>query len=157
MLFRSQRALLALALAPTLALAQNAATETTLGAVVVSASRAETRLQDMPLHTTVISREQIEHSPAQSLDQVLRNVPGLLVPGSPAYTTDPTGQNIKFRGMDKKVLVLVDGIPVHDPFFTTIQWYKIPLATVERVEIVRGGGSSLWGNLAVGEIGRAHV
>ena len=124
----------------------------TLGAVVVTASRSETRLQDMPLHTTVITQDEIRNSPAQSLDQVLRNVPGLLVPGTPAYTTDPTGHNIKFRGMDKKVLVLVDGIPVHDPFFTTIQWFKIPLSTVERVEVIRGGGSSLWGNLAVGGV-----
>jgi outer membrane receptor protein involved in Fe transport len=123
-----------------------------LRAVVVSASRSETRLQDMPLHTTVITQEDIQKSPAQTLDQVLRNVPGLLVPGSPFYTTDPTGHNIKFRGMDKKVLVLVDGVPVLDPFYTTIQWFKVPLSSVERVEIIRGGGSSLWGNLAVGGV-----
>ena len=123
-----------------------------LEAIVVTASRSDTRLDDMPLHTTVITQEDIRNSPAQSLDQVLRNVPGLLVPGSPANVTDPTGQNIKFRGMDKKVLVLVDGIPVHDPFFTTIQWFKVPLSSVERVEVIRGGGSSLWGNLAVGGV-----
>ena len=123
-----------------------------LGAVVVSASRSDTKLQDMPLHTTVVTQEDIQKSPAQTLDQVLRNIPGLLVPGSPFYTTDPTGHNIKFRGMDKKVLVLVDGIPVLDPFYTTIQWFKVPLSSIERVEIVRGGGSSLWGNLAVGGV-----
>ena len=135
--------------------AQSGAAESSvpaLGAVVVSASRSETRLQDMPLHTTVITQEDIQKSPAQTLDQVLRNVPGLLVPGSPFYTTDPTGHNIKFRGMDKKVLVLVDGVPVLDPFYTTIQWFKVPLSSVERVEIIRGGGSSLWGNLAVGGV-----
>lgn len=126
--------------------------EPVLEAVVVTASRSETRLEDMPLHTTVLTREDIRNSPAQTLDQVLRNVPGLLIPGAPAYTADPTGQNIKFRGMDKKVLVLVDGIPVHDPFFTTIQWFKLPIGSVERVEIIRGGGSSLWGNLAVGGV-----
>jgi iron complex outermembrane receptor protein len=124
-----------------------------VASIVVSASRSgDTLLQDMPLHTTVIGQADIENSPAQTLDQLLRNVPGLLIPGAPAYTTDPTGQNIKFRGMDKKVLVLVDGIPVLDPFYTTIQWFKVPLSSVERVEIVRGGGSSLWGNLAVGGV-----
>lgn len=123
-----------------------------VAAVTVSASRVNARLQDMPLHTTVLGREDIERSPAQTLDQLLRQVPGLLVPGTPAYTTDPTGQNIRLRGMDKKVLVLVDGVPVLDPFYTTIQWFKVPLSSVERVEIVRGGGSSLWGNLAVGGV-----
>ena len=128
------------------------AAEQTLGAVVVSASRSATKLEDMPLHTTIVTQEDIQKSPSQSLDQMLRNVPGLLVPGSPFYTTDPTGHNIKFRGMDKKVLVLLDGMPIHDPFYTTIQWFKVPLSSVERVEIVRGGGSSLWGNLAVGGV-----
>ncbi len=141
-----------MAVSPMVAAQAPADASTTLNAVVVTASRSETRLEDMPLHTTVISQEDIRLSPAQTLDQVLRNVPGLLIPGAPAYTTDPTGQNIRFRGMDKKVLVLVDGIPVHDPFFTTIQWYKLPLSSVERVEIIRGGGSSLWGNLAVGGV-----
>lgn len=120
--------------------------------VVVTASRSDTRLQDMPLHTTVVTQAEIRDSTAQTLDQLLRNVPALLVPGSPAHTTDPTGHNIKLRGMDKKVLVLVDGIPVIDPFYATIQWFKLPLSSIERVEIVRGGGSSLWGNLAVGGV-----
>jgi outer membrane receptor protein involved in Fe transport len=126
--------------------------ESALGEVIVTATRAATQLQDMPLHTTVVTREQIDTAPQRSLDQLLRHVPSLLVPGAPSFTTDPTGQNIKFRGMDKKVLVLVDGIPVLDPFYTTVQWYKLPLSSVERVEVVRGGGSSLWGNLAVGGV-----
>ncbi|MDB6000953.1 MAG: TonB-dependent receptor, partial [Rhizobacter sp.] len=137
---------------PTLAQDATNAPSVQLNAVVVSASRSDTRLADMPLHTSVITQDDIQKSPAQTLDQLLRNVPGLLVPGSPAYTLDPTGQNIKFRGMEKKVLVLVDGIPVLDPFYSTIQWFKVPLSSVERVEIVRGGGSSLWGNLAVGGV-----
>ena len=54
------------------------------------------------------------------------------------------------RGVtNSKVLVLVDGAPVHDPFYTTTQWFKVPLSAIERVEIVRGGASSIWGNLAV--------
>ncbi len=144
--------LAALAACTTPAGAQDAASATQLDTVVVTASRSDTRLQDMPLHTTVLTQDDIRRSPAQTLDQLLRNVSGLLVPGSPAYTTDPTGHNIKFRGMDKKVLVLVDGVPALDPFYTTIQWFKVPLSAIERVEIVRGGGSSLWGNLAVGGV-----
>ena len=146
--------LIALAAACALpAIAQSeAAKPQQLEPVYITGSRADTRLQDMPLHTTVVTQEEIRRSPAQTLDQLLRGVPGLLVSGAPAYTTDPTGHNIKFRGMDKKVLVLVDGVPVLDPFYTTIQWFKVPLSAIERVEVVRGGGSSLWGNLAVGGV-----
>ncbi len=144
---------LAVALTAAMAtLAQAQTDEADAQQVVVTASRSDTRLQDMPLHTTVITQAEIRQSPSQTLDQLLRNAPGLLLPGAPAYTTDPTGHNIKLRGMDKKVLVLVDGVPVLDPFYGTVQWFKLPLSAIERVEIVRGGGSSLWGNLAVGGV-----
>lgn len=121
-----------------------------LGAVVVSATRATTTVERIPLHATLVTQEQIKKSPAQTLDQLLREIPGVNIPGAPYYTTDPTGQQTKMRGVtNSKVLVLVDGAPVHDPFYTTTQWFKIPLSSIERVEVVRGGASSIWGNLAV--------
>ncbi|MFO1413253.1 MAG: TonB-dependent receptor [Burkholderiales bacterium] len=118
--------------------------------VVVAATRSDTRLADMPMYATVITSEQIRNSPAQTLDQLLRQVPGINLPGAPYYVTDPTGNQIRMRGTtNSKVLVMVDGIPVLDPFYTTVQWFKVPLSSIEKVEIVRGGNSSLWGNLAV--------
>ena len=120
-----------------------------LDSVVVAASRSETRVEDMPLHTTVITREDIQRSPAQSLDQLLRNVPGFNLTGIPAAQSDPTGHQSKMRGLgNAKVLMLLDGVPIHDPFYLTTQWFKVPLSNIERVEIVRGGNSSLWGNMA---------
>ena len=142
----------ALALLPVMARAAEVAESDSLDQIVVNATRSDTQLQDMPLHTTIITHEEIENSPATSVDQLLRQVPGLLIPGSPFYTTDPTGNNITFRGLSKKVLVLVDGVPLMDPFYTTIQWFRVPLSNIERVEIVRGGGAGLWGNLAVGGV-----
>src|SRR3954469_22846591 len=64
--------------------------KTSLGAVVISATRATTTLEQMPLHATLIGPAQIRSSPAQTLDQLLRDVPGLNMPGAPFYTTDPT-------------------------------------------------------------------
>jgi iron complex outermembrane receptor protein len=121
-----------------------------LGAVVVSATRASTTADRVALHATVVDQQQIRKSPAQTLDQLLREIPGVNMPGAPYYTTDPTGQQTKMRGVtNSKVLVLVDGVPIHDPFYTTTQWFKVPLSAIERVEVVRGGASSIWGNLAV--------
>jgi len=144
----------AIALWPSRAAAQaTTSADTTmrsLTAVVVSATRASTTLERVPLHATVVSRAEILKSPAQTLDQLLRDIPGMNLPGAPYYTTDPTGQQTKMRGVtNSKVLMLVDGIPVHDPFYSTTQWFKIPLSSIERVEVLRGGSSSLWGNLAV--------
>jgi iron complex outermembrane receptor protein len=143
--------LLGAALSPSLH-AQNAASppDNTLRGVVVSASRSQATIEEMPLHTTVLTQEEIQRSPAQTLDQLLRNVPGLNFSGVPSPQSDPTGQQTKMRGLgNAKVLVLLDGVPIMDPFYLTTQWFKVPLSNIERVEIVRGGNSSLWGNMAV--------
>ncbi len=121
-----------------------------LGELVVSATRSQTTLNEMALHATIISRAELAKSPAQTVDQLLRTVPGMNLPGAPFYATDPTGHQTKLRGVsNSKVLMLLDGVPIHDPFFTTTQWFKVPLSSIERLEVIRGGASSTWGNLAV--------
>lgn len=132
------------------AFAQSEPADSAISTVVVSASRSQTKIEQMPLHTTIVTRAEIEKSPAQNVDQLLRNVPGMNFTAVPAALSDPTGHQTKMRGLgNAKVLVLLDGVPIHDPFYLTTQWYKVPLASVERVEVIRGGNSSLWGNMAV--------
>ena len=124
--------------------------QTILETQVVTASKSQTKLENMALNTTLITQEDIKKSAAQTLDQLLRDVPGFQFTGIPSTQSDPTGHQTKLRGLgNSKVLVLVDGIPVHDPFYVTTQWFKVPLSNIERVEVVRGGSSSLWGNMAV--------
>lgn len=118
--------------------------------VYVAASRSQTRVEQMPLHTTIVSQEQIRLSPAQTVDQLLRDIPGMNFTAVPAGSSDPTSHQAKMRGLgNSKVLMLLDGVPMHDPFYLTTQWYKVPMANIERIEILRGGNSSLWGNMAV--------
>ncbi|MEY2152173.1 TonB-dependent receptor [Rhodanobacter sp. 115] len=123
---------------------------TSLGTVTVSASLNQTLAEDMPLHTTVITQDDIKNSTSQTLDQLLRTVPGFNFTGVPAAISDPTGQQTKMRGLgNAKVLVLLDGIPIIDPFYLTTQFHKVALADVDHIEVIRGGTSSLWGNMAV--------
>lgn len=150
------RSLLALSLVPligtyagTVLADPETSTDKELSSMVVSASRSQTKVEDLPLHATVITQEEIQRSPAQTLDQLLRNVPGMNFTGVPAAQSDPTGHQTKMRGMgNAKVLVLLDGVPIHDAFYLTTQWFKVPLSNIERVEVVRGGASSLWGSMA---------
>ncbi len=123
-----------------------------LDTVVISASRGASTLKEMPQSTTVISQEDIQKSSAQTVDQLLRSVPGMNFTGVPAPLSDPTGHSTKMRGLatgSGKVLVLLDGIPIMDPFYQTTQWFKVPLSGIERIEVMRGGSSSLWGSMAV--------
>lgn len=142
-------ALFAGAATPLLAVAQ-IAERTDMPTVYVAASRSQTRIEQMPLHTTIVSQEQILASAAQTVDQLLRDIPSMNFTAVPASSSDPTGHQTKMRGLgNAKVLVLLDGVPMHDPFYLTTQWFKVPLSNIERVEILRGGNSSLWGNMAV--------
>ena len=119
-------------------------------AIIVTASRSNTLAEEMPLHSTVVTQEDIRKSPAQTVDQLLRTVPGLNFTGIPVVQSDPTGHQTRMRGLgNAKVLMLLDGVPIHDPFYLTTQFFKVPLSNIERIEIVRGGNSSLWGNMAV--------
>src|SRR5262245_21839871 len=63
-----------------------------VAAVVVTATRSAKTLEQMSLHTSVITRETIRRSPARTLDQLLRDIPGFNLPGAPFNVTDPTGQ-----------------------------------------------------------------
>ncbi len=126
------------------------ATDEPIATVYVAASRSQTRVEQMPLHTTIVSQEAIRMSPAQTVDQLLRDIPGMNFTAVPATASDPTGHQTRMRGLgNAKVLMLLDGVPMHDPFYLTTQWFKVPMSNIERIEILRGGNSSLWGNMAV--------
>ncbi|MGB4782706.1 TonB-dependent receptor, partial [Candidatus Methylomirabilis sp.] len=125
--------------------------------VVVSASRVEQRLRDIPANVTVITREDIEQSSARTVDDLLRQVPGFsLFRRSSSLVTHPTTQGVSLRGIGpsgaSRTLVLLDGIPLNDPFGGWVYWDKVPLESVERIEVARGGGSGVWGNYALGGV-----
>lgn len=123
---------------------------TELETQVVTSSKSQAKVEQMSLYTTIISQDDIKKSTAQTLDQLLKEVPGFNFNSIPSTQTDPTGQSTKLRGVGTaRVLVLLDGIPLLDPFYSTTQFFKIQLANVDHVEVVRGGNSSIWGNMAV--------
>ena len=124
-----------------------------LSDVVVSATRSGTPLDQMSLNTTILTKEVLESSPDQTIDQVLKNVPGVFLNDVPYYQKDPTGQSINVRGLGYgRTLVLIDGLPANDAFYGTVQWNSVPMSSIESVEFVRGGVSSLWGNYGMGGV-----
>ena len=128
----------------------------TLESVVVSATRSARTLDDIPASVTVLNREQIQATPAQSLDDVIRTVPGINMPSSASYEQHPTSNAINMRGLgsqfDTRTLVMLDGVPINSAFQGVVQWMQVPMETIDRVEVVRGGGSALWGNYALGGV-----
>ena len=64
-----------------------------LKSVSVSATRSGTPLDEIPLNTTILTKEALEVSPDQTIDQILKNVPGVILNDTPYYQKDPTGQS----------------------------------------------------------------
>ena len=124
-----------------------------LNDMVVNATRSGTPLDEMSLNTTILTKEVLESSPDQTIDQVLKNVPGVFLNDVPYYQKDPTGQSINVRGLGYgRTLVLIDGLPANDAFYGTVQWNLVPMSSIESVEFVRGGVSSLYGNYGMGGV-----
>lgn len=138
------------------AVASAAADVRELPAVTVSVGRGAD-LSMMDVSTTVITREQVVQAPETTVEQILNKVPGVFALQQPAAQLHPTAQVFSIRGFgtttNVNTLLMVDGIPVNDAYFRTIDWSQIPKDSIERIEIIRGGGAtSLWGNMAMGGI-----
>ena len=128
----------------------------TLVPVTVTAGRG-TDLEKLDVSTTVITREQVEQMPETSLDQIVNKIPGVWTFTIPTGELHPTGQPFNMRGFGSSTtiatLVLVDGVPANDPYFRTVDWSQISKSSIDRIEVIRGGGAtSLWGNMAAGGV-----
>jgi outer membrane receptor protein involved in Fe transport len=126
-------------------------------AVTVVATRFELPADDAPASVVTIGREHLALAPAPALDDTLRQVPGFaLFRRSGSRTANPTSQGVSLRGVGasgaSRAAVLCDGVPLSDPFGGWVYWSRVPRAAVERVEILRGGGSSLYGSGALGGV-----
>jgi vitamin B12 transporter len=144
------RALAALLWAGACAPIAVAQTDAASSRIVITAARAEQPLPDALPSTRVITRNEIEAAQASDLPALLRTLTSIDVAQS-----GPLGSqaSLFLRGADsRQTLVLVDGVPLVRADFGTASWQHLPLEQIERIEIVRGNLSSLYGAQAVGGV-----
>lgn len=118
--------------------------------VVVTASLLEDEKDELPAAVTVIGAGEIVDRQATAVADLLRTVPGLDVvgSGSPGKAVSVFGRGTN----SNQTLVLWNGVELNDPFFGGFDWAFLPTDGVERVEIVRGPFSSLYGSDALGGV-----
>lgn len=126
--------------------------EYTLDPMLITAQRMETKDLDTPAAVEVISREQVERNGGASAFEVLRQSIGVSVtsqgPNGVSYgsmTSDAT-----IRGVDRGTLVLLDGMPLNQDGKYNLE--DIPTDIIEKIEIVRSGGSVMYGSEASGGV-----
>lgn len=120
--------------------------------MVVTASSVEQNLKDAPASISVITQEDLQRKPVQNLKDVLKEVPGVQLTNE-----GDNRKGVSIRGLDSSyTLILVDGKRVnsrnavfrHNDF--DLNW--IPVDSIERIEVVRGPMSSLYGSDALGGV-----
>lgn len=119
-------------------------------AVLVTATRTARTADQTLASVTVITRVDIERSQANDVPELLRGLPGVMMTSTGGYGK---GASLFLRGTNPgHVLVLVDGIKVGSATSGAPTWEFLPLAEIERIEIVRGPRSSLYGSEAIGGV-----
>ena len=125
--------------------------------LVVTASRGPQPLDRVAFSTRILTRAELLAAPTATLDGALRAVPGFsLFRRSDSFSANPTAQGVSLRGLGpsgaSRSLVLLDGVPLNDPFGGWVLWSQLPRESVAGAEIVRGGGATAWGNAALGGV-----
>ncbi len=117
---------------------------------VYSASKYEQKLIDAPNALYVITREDIRRSGAVSLPDLFRRVPGVDVANvhGGSFGVSARGLNSRFAS---RMLVLVDGRSIYNSVFGGVYWEQntVFLEDIERIEVIRGPGATMWGTNAV--------
>jgi outer membrane receptor for ferrienterochelin and colicins len=117
--------------------------------IVITATKSERSLRDVPTSVSVMQAADIERRNAFTIDEVLRTVPGVHFNLSQINIRGSSGYS---HGAGSRVLLLIDGVPVLSGDSGEITWEIVPLDQVERVEVVKGAGSTLYGSSALGGV-----
>ena len=132
-----------------------AAQARSVGQVTATATRAERDVLDVAGNVTVLDREAIEKSGARDVPELLRRESGLFVTND---IGNPEGYRVEARGFNNgggngsALLVLMDGRRLNEADSSFIDWSLVHLDRVERIEIVRGPASALYGDNAMGGV-----
>lgn len=123
----------------------------------VTATRLPQPVDQVSANVRVLDADTLRQAPTATLDAALRSVPGFsLFRRSDSFSANPTAQGVSLRGLGpsgaSRSLVLLDDVPLNDPFGGWIAWTKVPREGLGRVEILPGGGATAWGNAALGGV-----
>jgi len=123
-----------------------------IASIVVTATRTQNLLQDIPQRVNLLSETQIREYPATNADNLLKMIPGVVVNRS--WGIFSRNSSVTMRGMpgSARSLILLDGVPLNKTAGGTVNWHLINPEEIERIEVVKGPGSALYGNNAMGGV-----
>lgn len=126
-----------------------AASAVVVAPLVVTASRETALAGDAPISVSVATEDDIARRVTIGLDDAIARLPGVQVLDGQINIRGSSGYT---KGLGSRVLLLVDGVPANQGDRGGIDWDLIPVAEVERVEVLKGTGSALYGSAALGGV-----
>jgi len=141
----------------TASVSRSRAQVTSLDTLIVTAARAPQSVDRVAFSTRLVTGDDLRSAPTATLDGALRAIPGFsLFRRSDSFSANPTAQGVSLRGLGpsgaSRSLVLLDGVPLNDPFGGWVLWSQLPRESIVGAEVVRGGGATAWGNAALGGV-----
>ncbi len=123
-----------------------------LDEVVVTATRTKRRIQDIPAQVQVIGPKEIEALPAANIDDLLRSVANVSVNRSWGIFSKNSAVTMRGLSGSQQILVLIDGVPKNRIAAGSVNWHNMNPGNIERIEIIKGPASALYGNNAMGGV-----
>ena len=125
-----------------------------LDEVVITATRDQESIYKIPANVSVITENDIKTSGATSVLELLDKLEGIYVR---SYSGNPAQSMIDMRGFGGenpygKTLILLNGMKLNRPDMRGINWMQVPINTIERIEVVRGASSAIYGDAALGGV-----
>lgn len=126
----------------------------TMDEMVVTATKSAKDTLDAPATVSVIRAKDIEKMNIQSADEALKFIPGAYATSAGGHQPSVMSTTVVLRGIPdySRTLVLVDGQKLNDPFIGAVTWESVPPETIERIEVVPGPFSSIYGGSAMGGV-----
>ena len=119
------------------------------GQVIITANKYEQDISELPVSAEIIPSEKLARKNYTNLEDAMRYVPGV---NMISYQISIRGSSGYSRGAGTRVLLAYDGIPFYTGDTGEIIWESIPVTQLERVEIIKGASSSLYGSAAIGGV-----
>ena len=116
--------------------------------VTISATKTSKSIDELPIPVTIISEKEIKEFSASKLSDVITKQTGIV-----SVTTKTGTEGLQMQGLDASyATILIDGFPVIGRSFGALDLNRISVADIERIEVIKGASSSLYGSNALGGV-----
>ncbi len=119
---------------------------------VITATRTKKNINDLPASARLITTEQIKDMPSAAIDDLLRTEAGINVDRKNGIFSKNASVNMRGLNSSARTLVMLDGVPMNKADGGGVNWNRVNSESVERIEVIKGPGSAMYGGNAMGGV-----